>query len=336
MSGENGQLRINTLMINTGLTDEDLDQAIVEKDLSKIADLFDSVDDLCEQFGLSKADMADVETQRILKGIKEAVKKALKSWRKQDPYKATFKNLLIILLDIKEGVVAKDVADYISNRPKHEPTNNQQWPEEWTERQSYYISNRPQQEPTINQPRPDEDRKERQGYYKKFIKSMVVILAMMALLVMALYNQSPILPTTLTMTDFEQHRAHNAYWYSLPVYTQQGYKICLTVDANGWGPGKGTHVSVFVYFKTGEFDNSLKWPFRGVISVQLLDQVNGEDHKTHTFTCDDETPDEYCTIVTDLGRSAGRGTYEFIAHTELEPKYLRNNTLLFQIQSSSY
>ncbi len=116
MSGENGQLRINTLMINAGLTDKDLDQAIVEKDLSKIADLFDSVDDLCEQFGLSKADMADVETQRILKGTKESVKKALEIWRNRYPSEATFKNLLIILLDSEKGVVAKDVANYISKR----------------------------------------------------------------------------------------------------------------------------------------------------------------------------------------------------------------------------
>ena len=333
MPGENGQLRIKALMINTGLTDKDLDQEIVEKDLSKIADLFDSVDDLCEQFGLSKADMADVETQRILKGTKESAKQALEIWINRYSSEATFKNRLIILLESEKGVVAKDVANYVSNRPKHEPTNNQQWPEDRTERQSYYIYNRPQQEPTINQPRPDEERKERQGY-KKLIKSMVLILVMMALLVLALYNknQLPILPTTLTMTNFEQHKAYDDVWYSPPVYTHhQGYKIGLGVYANGFDTGEGKHIFVWVFFMRGEFDDSLKWPFRGVISYQLLDQVNGKDHKTYTSTYDDETPDLCCTRVTEGGRSLGRGATKFIAYTELEPKYLRDDTLLFQI-----
>ncbi len=81
----------------------------------------------------------------------------------------------------------------------------------------------------------------------------------------------------------------------------------------------------------GEFDDSLKWPFRGAISYQLLDQVDGKDHKTGTFTCDDNTPNERCTILTELERSWGQGHLIFIAHTKLEPKYLRNDTLLFQI-----
>ncbi len=254
MSGENGQLRINTLMINTGLTDKDLDQEIVDKDLFKIADLFDSVDDLCEQFELSKADMADVETQRILKGTKEAVKKALKSWRNRYPYKATFKNLLIILLDIKKGVVAKDVANYISNRPQQEPTNNQPRPEDGTERQVCTL--------------------------------VLVLLAVgVVLLSMALYSQDHDGSPILTMTDFEQYKANDTSWYSPPVYTHhQGYKIRLRVFANGLSLSYGTHVSVFVGFMRGEFDDSLKWPFRGVISVQLLAQVNSKDHKTQTVT----------------------------------------------------
>ena len=69
------------------------------------------------------------------------------------------------------------------------------------------------------------------------------------------------------MTDFEQYKANGTSWYSPPVYTHhQGYKIHLNVDANGFNIGKGTHVTVWVYFMRGEFDDSLKWPFRGVIS----------------------------------------------------------------------
>ena len=201
----------------------------------------------------------------------------------------------------KKGVVAKD-ADYTINRPQQEPLNNQPRPEDVAERQVCTL--------------------------------VLVLLAVgVVLLSMALYSQDHDGLPILTMTDFKQYKANNTYWWSPPVYTHhQGYKICLRVDANGWSIGKGTHVSVHVCFMRGEFDDSLKWPFRGVISFHLLDQVNGKDHKTNTLTYDDKTPNTSCTRVTEGERSDdGWGKPKFIAHTELEPKYLRNDTLLFQI-----
>ncbi len=53
--------------------------------------------------------------------------------------------------------------------------------------------------------------------------------------------------------------------------------------------------------------------------------------KTHTLPYDDKTPNTCCTRVTEGERGVGWGYPKFIAHTELEPKYLRNDTLLFQI-----
>ncbi len=199
----------------------------------------------------------------------------------------------------KKGVVAKDVADY-TNRPQQEPTNNQPRPEDGTERQVCTL--------------------------------MLVLLAVgVVLLSMALYHDG--LPI-LTMTDFEQYKANGTHWWSPPVYTHQGYKICLNVFANGYSVDKGRYIIVFVYFMRGEFDDSLKWPFRGVISVQLLDQINRKDHKTRTITYNDKIPDKFCTRVTKEERSHdGWGVHISIAHTELEPKYLRNNALLFQIRN---
>ncbi|XP_064385177.1 TNF receptor-associated factor 4-like [Halichondria panicea] len=146
-------------------------------------------------------------------------------------------------------------------------------------------------------------------------------------------NSRPLGPPVLTLTNFQQHKRDGDEWFSPSVYTHhQGYKICLKVYANGYSTGKGTHVSVGVYFMRGEFDDSLKWPFRGVISWQLMDQVNGEDHSTHTTPYSDKIPNTHCNKVTKGERSKnGLGLQKFIAHTELEPKYLRNDTLLFQI-----
>ncbi|XP_064385150.1 TNF receptor-associated factor 6-like [Halichondria panicea] len=149
---------------------------------------------------------------------------------------------------------------------------------------------------------------------------------------MLIVNSKSLGAPVLTMTNFQQHKRDDKFWRSPPVYTHhQGYKICLGVHANGDATVKGTHVSVFVCFMRGEFDDSLKWPFRGMISVQLLDQIKGKDNKTYTLPYDDKVPNDCCARATEGERGVALGSVKFIAHTELEPKYLRNDTLFFQI-----
>ena len=140
-------------------------------------------------------------------------------------------------------------------------------------------------------------------------------------------------PPVLIMTNFRQHKRDGDKWYSPPVYTHhQGYKICLRVDANGNGLGKGTHVSVYTCFMRGEFDDSLKWPFHGVIVFELLDQLQGNNHVICEVTYNDSTSDRHSGRVTSReGRSRGLGRNRFIAHSELQPKYLQRDTLFFQI-----
>ena len=139
-------------------------------------------------------------------------------------------------------------------------------------------------------------------------------------------------PPVLTMTNFQQHKRDGDKWWSPPVYTHhQGYKICLGVSANGHEIKK--YVSVFVYFLRGEFDDFLPWPFRGVISFRLLSQVKDKEHKAHSFVYDDKIEDKTCCRVTDEDKGAGRGLAKFIAHTDLDPDFLQNDTLQFQIFS---
>ena len=88
-----------------------------------------------------------------------------------------------------------------------------------------------------------------------------------------------LVPVTFTMTGFQQKRSLSSSWYSPSFYTHpRGYKMCLRVDANGYGVRKNSHVSVYLYMMRGEYDESLKWPFRGDITVQLLNQVEDRGH----------------------------------------------------------
>ena len=54
-------------------------------------------------------------------------------------------------------------------------------------------------------------------------------------------------PCEFTMTKFDSYRETEQSWYSSPFYSHYGgYKLCIRLDANGDGRGKGTHISLYV------------------------------------------------------------------------------------------
>ena len=72
---------------------------------------------------------------------------------------------------------------------------------------------------------------------------------------------------------FTTPRFSKAFYTSL-----NGYRMCLGVFPGGNGEGKGTHVSLFVHLMKGENDSELKWPFRGSVVVELLNQQADHTH----------------------------------------------------------
>ena len=141
-------------------------------------------------------------------------------------------------------------------------------------------------------------------------------------------------PVRFTMHNFEQHRQRNDSWFSPPFYTNpQGYKICLCVVANGEGPANGKYTSVLIHMMRGDYDRYLKWPFRVVITVHLLDQEgNEENHHKEKIYVTDRTPNDVAQRVTNRERAEfGWGMFHFIEQDKLEPHYLKNDSLCFEI-----
>ena len=56
---------------------------------------------------------------------------------------------------------------------------------------------------------------------------------------------------------------------------------CINVTAGGQISGAGTHVSVLVHLMRGEYDSRLVWPFRGDITIQLVNHNNDQDHREY-------------------------------------------------------
>ena len=149
---------------------------------------------------------------------------------------------------------------------------------------------------------------------------------------------SQIVPVELIMTHFEKHKKGGDRWFSDPFYTTPaGYKMCLSVVANGVGSGKGTHVTVSVHLMRGEFDDDLKWPFRGDITIQLLNQLEDKEHHERTIQFTNNFPNQISGRITKGNRAKGRGFDEFILHHELSfncthhYQYLKYDSLQFRV-----
>ena len=63
-----------------------------------------------------------------------------------------------------------------------------------------------------------------------------------------------------------------------------GYKFCVVASK------RGTHVSVKLEAHSGVFDNSLRWPAKCTITLQLLNQHRDQDHVTVTKELEWEPP----------------------------------------------
>ena len=127
--------------------------------------------------------------------------------------------------------------------------------------------------------------------------------------------------------------------YTPSFYTHpHGYRMYIRVDPKGFGDGKGTHVSVFTCLMKGPFDDHLKWPFRGEITIQIVNQDGDHDHVEKTIHYNDETADDdVAGEVTDEERAIGWGEYEFLAHTDLgyngarKTQYLEDDIIIVRV-----
>ena len=73
-------------------------------------------------------------------------------------------------------------------------------------------------------------------------------------------------PVDFVMKDFIEHKNRNDSWSSPPFYTHDGgYLMCLSVNANGNGRYRNTHVSAFAHLMAGENEH-------GHSTVLLLSQ----------------------------------------------------------------
>ena len=132
---------------------------------------------------------------------------------------------------------------------------------------------------------------------------------------------------TLTKKTFKIEKANK--FFSRSFYTGiDGYNMCIDVYPNGNGEGKGTHVSVFIHILKGDNDDNLKWPFIGTVKVELLNQLEDNNHHLETLTFNQEH---------NIRVRSNKTIPTFIPHSQLDNytfrniQYLKDDILYFRV-----
>ena len=110
--------------------------------------------------------------------------------------------------------------------------------------------------------------------------------------------------------------------------------MCIRVNANGLVSGAGTHVSVSVHLMRGEHDDWLVWPFRGDITIQVVNQNSDQDHVELTVPFNNSAVKVSQRVMARERTQSGWGYQQFISHLKLQStttQYLKNDCLKFRV-----
>lgn len=123
---------------------------------------------------------------------------------------------------------------------------------------------------------------------------------------------------------------HSSSFYS-SVY---GYKLCIRVNLNGVDSARGTHLSLFIHFMQGEYDDVLDWPFNGKIILTVIDQNPICELRNHVSETLISKPNLAAFQRPQNPRNhKGFGYMEFLPLSAMDKmSYVRNDTLIIKAQ----
>ena len=147
------------------------------------------------------------------------------------------------------------------------------------------------------------------------------------------------MPVLAMMQGFEDKRMNSERWCSPVLLTHKnGYHFQIKIDINGWSSSDA--IAMVVSLVKGDNDDKLSWPFEGVITVQVVNQIRNSVHSKakHFMFCDGGLE---CQQVTDETLPEfGCWCDRFISHRSLnynpsrQCQYLKDDSLFFLVSYS--
>ena len=133
-----------------------------------------------------------------------------------------------------------------------------------------------------------------------------------------------IAPEEFILTGYEDFKKSWKMWFSPSFYTHpNGYRMCLRVDAEDNG-----HLSVYAYLMKGVYDDSLPFPFRGTVTVQLINR--DKLHQCDIVFDENIDPKHSMRVEEEERQIIGYGNSKFIPLHKLRG-YLEHDSLMFRV-----
>ena len=143
---------------------------------------------------------------------------------------------------------------------------------------------------------------------------------------------APVPPFYFSLTNYEHYRQVDYRWTSPSFYSHPGgYKLYCIMYPNGDGDGEGTHLSLLVIITRGEYDDQLKWPFNGVVTIGMFNWWTKEWDYTKTIPLDDRVPVNDRRRAVDSLSGGFRECPRFISLKKLAEIYLNYNVVRFKV-----
>ena len=143
---------------------------------------------------------------------------------------------------------------------------------------------------------------------------------------------APVPPFYFSIINYAHYRKVDYRWMSPSFYSHPcGYKMRCDVYPNGEGDAKGTHLSLFLNIMRGEYDDQLKWPFNGVVTIGMFNWQTDKWENNLAIPLDDIVPINNRGRVVDCIASDSWGYSEFISSRDLSEKYLKEDVIRFKV-----
>ena len=111
-TGTQGTVTVEKLAEMYCISSDQLNCEIEEVDTTILAGYFDDVEYYLNVLGLSPAEQTDIRTKAITNGTQVAMNYCLLLWRQHNPFSATLRTLLKMLLSLRKEEIAKKVCNY--------------------------------------------------------------------------------------------------------------------------------------------------------------------------------------------------------------------------------
>ena len=101
-------------MSRYSLTDKQLNSEIGDSDILYVAEYFDESKIYANAMGLTPAEQADVNELYHKNGTQVAMTECLIIWKRHNPYAATYKAVLELLLRLRKDKIADDICQHLT------------------------------------------------------------------------------------------------------------------------------------------------------------------------------------------------------------------------------